>query len=1116
MATPQVLANSFQTLQQQQQQLLHLLRRDLNRLTESNRVTRLQGARAILRVYEQEATRRAARSDQTTTSSNSSDGPKEARYYSQCAFSGVFLSNVYPAVSVLCADDASESCRATALDLIQLVVKKFLSRQAAKPLVAIIAERLKEGSEEVEKSEELRFTSMQFLQELILEYAADPPPPKPNGDQHTKLQASILLDERGWDATEFADCLLAGVAGALKDKSPSNAIEACRLLSAISQKLEVSVLLQSCKKLLERLLGCLTRPQRAVRWALRRLVQGMSPRVLLRQDVMPHLLQLFLHLMGDAEQTVSQEADKALHSVAPRCVFLSRRRQQRRKWKKGRARDQPQKLSSEEDGLASSATSSSEDFLEENDDEGPHTSPSPLSATCKTDGENSVLYKSMSCPGQPATELAGLHLKDLMADLLPRLTSWSADERLASLRALSALMPISGFRLLHELPHLLLQLYGTCAIGEGVPLGTRKDEQQQWSPLLLLVQHAILREISSKCIADSDCNGSNVVEPWHRGGLQELGVCSALCNALEAVELALQCTGQVALLLPPCSWLPLIATHLGLQKEVHLYIKDKEKALAAGVAEGTEEKISICSDVASQEEKEFLHRFAGGYRFVVDTLGLNSPKYIRSQQRTTQASTAGKSPSVVAYMCSSESRKQALLLLARLLRGLRPHNERGGTPQERTQHELMGEAKAAQQRVYGLGKEEVWLLVRIIEQAQGAEYGSDNDETMPFTAALLLQLLRAAGELCQMEAKSLFAAALLQQIDTRSHPDITREAVQHFALLTMSCSSYPNVSVLGLSVIRSSSRRLVHSACRQPCGFCYGCNGFCGRALHGAQEAADAEESPQAPNCLRMWDLVKVALLCVSQIIPTLSVNTVPPISLHHQETEEACESQSEENSSGVRTRGQLPPGNEGRNQLEADMEETNEKDVNAKPIVAALSLLSPLLISCMDDDWNADVRSLAVGVVRQLFLDLHGDKEQHAALQQLATAVASPLQQRLDDARDDIRLAAAVALQAMLKQRPSIVHRSTANEIYKSLCICLDDRNESLATAAEAALLAGADDLKLAALEELQGTEPSSLYPERYRKIRQKLLELPGFEPAFYEFQPAGYAAAGINAQQT
>lgn len=94
------------------------------------------------------------------------------------------------------------------------------------------------------------------------------------------------------------------------------------------------------------------------------------------------------------------------------------------------------------------------------------------------------------------------------------------------------------------------------------------------------------------------------------------------------------------------------------------------------------------------------------------------------------------------------------------------------------------------------------------------------------------------------------------------------------------------------------------------------------------------------------------------------------------------------------------------------------------------------------------------------------GDEEQHVALQQLAAATASPLQQRLDDARDDIRVAAADALQAMLKQRPPVIHRPAATEICKSLCICLDDRSEVLATAAEAALLAGAEDLKAVVLE--------------------------------------------------
>lgn len=340
-------------------------------------------------------------------------------------------------------------------------------------------------------------------------------------------------------------------------------------------------------------------------------------------------------------------------------------------------------------------------------------------------------------------------------------------------------MPISGPRLLHELPHLLLQLYETCSIGEGGPPASRQDEQQQASALLLLVQHSILREMNIQSVAGSVCNGDSVNEPWHRGGLQELGACSSLCNSLEAVELALQCTGQVALLLPPCCWLPLIAVHLGLQKEVHLYIQDKERALAIAVAEKTERQVEMRSEGAAQEEKEFLQMFPGGYKFVVDTLGLNAPKHFQNQHMTALGAAPGKTSSAVKHICSSESRKQALLLLARLLRGLKRYNRNEGQQEVKKQQVHMGVAKETHRGVYSLGREELWLLVRIIEQVQGPECGTDSEDNMPFTAALLLQLLHAAGELCQMETKSLFAAALLQQVDCRSHQEIAREMVGH-------------------------------------------------------------------------------------------------------------------------------------------------------------------------------------------------------------------------------------------------------------------------------------------------------------------------------------------------
>ncbi|CDJ35914.1 LOW QUALITY PROTEIN: uncharacterized protein EMH_0002080 [Eimeria mitis] len=865
MAAPQVLPQTLLTQQQQQQQLLQLLRRDLNRLSDSNRVTRLQGARSILRVYEEEAAKRAAETDRAATSGDNQKSLQKDHTPQACPFSGVFLSSVYAPISVLCADEASESCRATALDLVQLVVKHFLSRrevilicmgskdtgdntypwggdcnscpvgaaffrgragaadgsylssssaghsEAVKSLVLVIAERLKDASGEVEKSEELRLINMQLLQYLLLQAA--------NRYWNVSLAAWLDLNEQ------------------------SDGLKMVQML--------------------------------------RRLVQEMSPRVLLRRKVLPNLLQLLLLLMGDADQEVAREAEEALLSLAPRCVSLSRKREQRREWRREKARSQSQKLSSEEDELTNDDTGSSDDLLEENEDDGPHkTSRIPLSP-CEADDETSELYKSTGYCREAPTELAGLYLKELMADLLPRLTSWSADERLASLRALAALMPMSGFRLLHQLPHLLMQLYETCAIGEGRPPGNRQDEQHQWSPLLLLVQHAILREIKGENEASNDCNSTNVSEPWHRGGLQELGACSSLCNSLEAVELALQCAGQ---------------------------------------------------------------------------------------------------------------------------------------------------------------------------------------------------LLHAARELCQVEAKSLFAAALLQQIDTRSHQDIAREAVACVCECTGEGPLKLYLAFLDDLIARelhgdfareeSASPPSPMMQARPSLPMLWSSNDprrlLLLRALHGAQEAADAEEVSSAANCLRMRDLVKVALLCVSQIIPTLSPSSIPPVPTPHQQTEEGHENPSNGDVNEMGTFGQLTPANERKAEFDAVSKETNENEVQAKPLIAALSLLSPLLVSCMDDDWNADVRSLSVGVVRQLFLDLHGAGEEHAALEQLAAATATPLQQRLDDARDDIRLAAAVALQAMLKQRPLIINRSAATEICKSLCICLDDRSELLAAAAEAALLAGPDDLYL------------------------------------------------------
>lgn len=52
---------------------------------------------------------------------------------------------------------------------------------------------------------------------------------------------------------------------------------------------------------------------------LERLLHVMSPRVLTRPKVLPHLLQLLLLLLGDTDRTLAKEAEKAL-LVNPQAV----------------------------------------------------------------------------------------------------------------------------------------------------------------------------------------------------------------------------------------------------------------------------------------------------------------------------------------------------------------------------------------------------------------------------------------------------------------------------------------------------------------------------------------------------------------------------------------------------------------------------------------------------------------------------------------------------------------------------------------------------------------------------------------------------------------------------
>lgn len=85
-------------------------------------------------------------------------------------------------------------------------------------------------------------------------------------------------------------------------------------------------------------------------------------------------------------------------------------------------------------------------------------------------------------------------------------------------------------------------------------------------------------------------------------------------------------------------------------------------------------------------------------------------------------------------------------------------------------------------------------------------------------------------------------------------------------------------------------------------------------------------------------------------------------------------------------------------------------------------------------------------------------EKPQREALESLASATCDPLLQRLDDARDGVRLAAAAAVQALLSQRPLLISSSRVESALKQLCLCVDDKNPALADAAAAAVLAASD----------------------------------------------------------
>lgn len=114
----------------------------------------------------------------------------------------------------------------------------------------------------------------------------------------------------------------------------------------------------------------------------------------------------------------------------------------------------------------------------------------------------------------------------------------------------------------------------------------------------------------------------------------------------------------------------------------------------------------------------------------------------------------------------------------------------------------------------------------------------------------------------------------------------------------------------------------------------------------------------------------QLALLCVSQIIPALADNkTLDHFEVVHQkeEVERTClEHLAEAQVLDPKTTLEDVPRH-----LDSVTKTLATGERQQSDLAASVELLSPLLVCCMDDDWNPDVRKLAIEVVQQLFLDL-------------------------------------------------------------------------------------------------------------------------------------------------
>ncbi|CEM35003.1 unnamed protein product [Vitrella brassicaformis CCMP3155] len=154
---------------------------------------------------------------------------------------------------------------------------------------------------------------------------------------------------------------------------------------------------------------------------------------------------------------------------------------------------------------------------------------------------------------------------------------------------------------------------------------------------------------------------------------------------------------------------------------------------------------------------------------------------------------------------------------------------------------------------------------------------------------------------------------------------------------------------------------------------------------------------------------------------------------------------------------------------------------LSSAELSSVLPDLMPPLTSSMSDDWAPDNRMVACKVVESLLVYLKGERGVDSMLYE---KLYPELLKRLDDAQDDIRLAACSALTALMNALPANWSPTLVEYILQTLFIHLDDPNAAIQDAVADVLKAAMKHNTEAFLKEVRAAAPKSAHPRRCEEL--------------------------------